>query len=64
LTAVLDSTQPAGDYHVYPWSSVSPTNGSITWNAVRMDKVSGRVWKLNGDANTTPLSWSEIIQPK
>ena len=66
LTPVADTPAvPAGIYHIYAWSTVNPSNSNTTWNAERMDTVSGRIWRLMGDGNTTPFSWSEqTVQAK
>jgi hypothetical protein len=62
LTVIPDATLPAGQYHLYVWVQPVP-GGNVTWNAVRMDAVSGRIWGLNG-GGTTAFSWAESTAPK
>jgi hypothetical protein len=64
LTQVGDNpAPPTGQYHVYAWSTVMQPGGAMTWNAIRMDAVSGRLWRLAGDGNATPFNWSEQSPP-
>jgi len=58
-TPILDSPVPAGHYQVYLWAQIPATNGDITWDALRMDTVSGRVWHLNG-SSAAGFSWGEV----
>jgi hypothetical protein len=64
LITVADTpAPPAGLYHVYAWSTIMQPGGAMTWNAIRMDAVTGRLWRLAGDGNATPFSWSEQSPP-
>jgi len=44
---------------VYAWSTIMQADGQLVWNAIRMDEVSGRLWRLAGDGSTIPFAWSE-----
>jgi hypothetical protein len=59
ITFLETSPPPAGHYRVYAWSTIMQSNGQLVWNAIRMDEVSGRLWRLAGDGGTIPFSWSE-----
>jgi hypothetical protein len=63
ITFLETSPPPAGHYHVYAWSTIMQSNGQLVWNAIRMDEVSGRLWRLAGDGSTIPFSWSEYASP-
>jgi hypothetical protein len=61
LTAVLDVSPPPGKYQLYFWTQPADADGSVSWNAVRMEKNSGRIWNLNG--TNAPFSWGEVAGP-
>jgi len=63
MNAIPDLTLPTGQYHIYVWSQPAASDGSVSWGAARVDKVSGRVWGLNGGGQT-PFNWSELTPPK
>ncbi|HEY5007809.1 MAG TPA: hypothetical protein VII42_07385 [Caulobacteraceae bacterium] len=63
ITFLETSPPPTGHYRVYAWSTIMQANGQLVWNAIRMDEVSGRLWRLAGDGGTTPFSWSEYTAP-
>jgi hypothetical protein len=58
-----DAPVPAGRYQVYAWSTITQADDKVHWNAIRMDQLSGRLWRLDGDGASTPFSWSEIAVP-
>ena len=63
ITFLETSPPPAGHYHIYAWSTIMQQDGKLVWNAIRMDEVSGRLWRLAGDGSTIPFSWSEYAAP-
>lgn len=64
LVPFLEATPPPpGQYHVYAWTTVVQASGRAVWNAERMDALSGRVWRLAGDGDGVPFSWSEYVPP-
>jgi len=63
ITFLETSPPPAGHYHIYAWSTIMQQDGKLVWNAIRMDQVSGRLWRLAGDGSTIPFSWSEYAAP-
>ena len=63
ITFLETSPPPTGHYHIYAWSTIMQQDGKLVWNAIRMDEVSGRLWRLAGDGSTIPFSWSEYAAP-
>jgi hypothetical protein len=63
ITFLETTPPPPGHYHVYAWSTIMQADGKLVWNAIRMDSVSGRMWRLAGDGSTVPFSWSEYVPP-
>jgi len=63
ITFLETTPPPVGHYHVFAWSTIMQTNGQLVWNAIRMDEVSGRLWRLAGDGSAVPFSWSEYTAP-
>ena len=63
ITFLETSPPPTGHYHIYAWSTIMQQDGKLVWNAIRMDQVSGRLWRLAGDGSTIPFSWSEYAAP-
>jgi hypothetical protein len=62
LVTIPDPPIPNGQYHVYFWAQPAASDGSIEWGASRVDKISGRVWILQGGGNN-PFSWIELTPP-
>jgi hypothetical protein len=63
ITFLETSPPPTGHYHIYVWSTIMQADGKLVWNAIRMDEVSGRLWRLAGDGSSIPFSWSEYAAP-
>lgn len=59
---IPDLAIPTGQYHVSVWYQPQNSDGSLTWGAMRMDRISGRVWLLSGSGQT--WNWLEMTASK